>query len=453
MLLREFVSIALGNLRRMKLRTLLTAGGVVVGIGALVSMLSFAVGVQRNVAGEFEKMGLFRTLQVLPPEEGGEDSTAARALDSAACDRIAALKGVALAYPQRSFDAKIVWRSRKAQAVVQVLPTSVSTQRNLGTMHSGRFFAADSSREVVVSSRWLTAAGIPADSVLGDTLSFEAADAHELALGLAGRMLSDAGVPPDFVRLATEFGRRLGDLARPSRFDLQVVGVAELKTGFGFGLGDILIPPDVVEGMDPLSFSDPLELMAKLSSPDAGGWPMLVVTLESERDYDRVQQAISAMGYRVVSFVDRFAEMRKGFLLFDAIVAILGFIALFVAALGIVNTMVMSIVERTREIGILKSLGAEEGDIRLLFLVESAAIGLLGSLGGILLGWIVSRGASIVAQEWMVRQGAPRVDMFHLPAWVVAGAILFGTLVSVVAGLYPANRAARVDPVEALRHE
>lgn len=82
--------------------------------------------------------------------------------------------------------------------------------------------------------------------------------------------------------------------------------------------------------------------------------------------------------------------MRRGFLVMDAVAAVIGFIAIFVASLGIINTRVMSILERTREIGILKSLGAEDRQIRLLFLTESAAIGALGSLGGLLLGWGVS---------------------------------------------------------------
>jgi ABC-type antimicrobial peptide transport system permease subunit len=145
--------------------------------------------------------------------------------------------------------------------------------------------------------------------------------------------------------------------------------------------------------------------------------------------------------------------MRRSFLIFDAFMGIIGFIALFVAALGIVNTMVMSIIERTREIGILKSLGAQEPQIRLLFLVESGTIGLIGSIGGLCLGWVVSRVASFLTQQWMSRQEVPPMDMFHLPVWAGFAAVVFGIVVSVLAGLYPSARAARIDPVEALRHE
>src|SRR5262249_50776907 len=98
-------------------------------------------------------------------------------------------------------------------------------------------------------------------------------------------------------------------------------------------------------------------------------------------------------------------------------VALLGFIALFVASLGIANTMIMSILERTREIGILKSLGAEDGEVRALFLAEAATIGLLGSMAGILLGLAVSRVASLIAHAVMRRQEIPPIEMFYLPPW------------------------------------
>jgi putative ABC transport system permease protein len=115
--------------------------------------------------------------------------------------------------------------------------------------------------------------------------------------------------------------------------------------------------------------------------------------------------------------------------------------------------MIMSILERTREIGILKSLGAEDAHVRALFLTEAAAIGFLGSVGGILLGLAVTGAASAVARAFMVRQEIPPMDLFHLPFWVALAAVAFGTLLSVMAGLYPAVRAARIDPVQALRRD
>ncbi|MBD3333208.1 FtsX-like permease family protein, partial [candidate division GN15 bacterium] len=115
--------------------------------------------------------------------------------------------------------------------------------------------------------------------------------------------------------------------------------------------------------------------------------------------------------------------------------------------------MIMSILERRREIGVLKSLGADDSHIRLFFLVESATIGLVGGVVGVVFGWIITRIASEVAQVIMTQRDIPPVDLFALPWWLVLVSLALGLVVSVLAGYYPAVRAARVDPVQALRGE
>ncbi len=454
MIEREFVHIAFDNLRRMKLRAALTILGVMIGVGALVSMLSFGFGVQRNVSEQFQRIGLLRIIQVVPGSpERDTTLTEPIPLDETALDKIAALDGVVMVYPQETFDARIDWEGHSEEGVVQALPASFVERRYLGEIVAGRFFASDTVQEAVVSRQWLKDRGLEPDSVLGRTVEIKVAGSGELVLGLAARFAVRLGLPKQIVATAKDLAQTFLGLLPPNLREVEAVGVAEIDRGFGFRIGDLLVPTPLMQGIDHLSFGDPLELMTMLAEPTAAGWPMLVVTLEHERDYDRVLARIEEMGYGTISFLSRFAEIRKSFLLFDMFVGAIGFIALFVAALGIVNTMVMSILERTREIGILKSLGAEDGQIRLLFLIESGTIGLAGSLGGIALGWLVSRAASFVMQRWMETQDVPVVDMFSLPVWVAAAAIAFGVLVSVMAGLYPASRASRIDPVQALRHD
>ena len=124
-----------------------------------------------------------------------------------------------------------------------------------------------------------------------------------------------------------------------------------------------------------------------------------------------------------------------------------------VSSLGIVNTMVMSILERTREIGIMKAIGGSDRDVRGIFLVEAATIGLIGGVAGIVLGWGVGRLINIGANIYIERQGGTAGDLFSLPWWLILGAMAFALVVSLVAGSYPARRAARLDPIQALRHE
>ena len=148
-----------------------------------------------------------------------------------------------------------------------------------------------------------------------------------------------------------------------------------------------------------------------------------------------------------------FEKIQEVFIYLNMALGAVGLLALFTASLGIVNTMVMSILERRKEIGIFKSLGADDREIRGLFLFESGMIGFIGASAGILFGWIITRIVMLVARYYMTKEGIPEVELFALPLWLIMTALAFGVGVAVIAGLYPAARAARIDPVEALRNE
>ena len=116
-------------------------------------------------------------------------------------------------------------------------------------------------------------------------------------------------------------------------------------------------------------------------------------------------------------------------------------------------TMVMSILERTREIGIMKAIGGSEKEIKLIFFVEAGFIGTLGAIFGLILGWLVTRIANQIVNAKLIPQDELPVDLFYFPLWLLLGATAFSILISLAAGLYPAIRAARIDPVKALRHD
>jgi putative ABC transport system permease protein len=115
--------------------------------------------------------------------------------------------------------------------------------------------------------------------------------------------------------------------------------------------------------------------------------------------------------------------------------------------------MVMSILERTREIGIMKAIGASNSDVRRIFLIEASAIGLLGGLLGIALGWLVGQTINFGANIYIRSQGGNAGTLFSLPWWLVSSAIGFSIVVSLIAGSYPAARAAKLDHIQALRHD
>jgi putative ABC transport system permease protein len=159
------------------------------------------------------------------------------------------------------------------------------------------------------------------------------------------------------------------------------------------------------------------------------------------------------MGFAVFSLLDLTRNLQRVFAILDLLLGIFGSLALAVASLGIVNTLVMSILERRREIGVLKALGASDGDVRKLFFAEAGVMGLAGGIGGVAIGWSIGRIIQFVTEVYLRRQSIPAENIWTVPWWLVAGAIGFSVLVSLAAGMYPASRAARLDPVEALRYD
>lgn len=450
-LTRELAGMAVGNLLRMKLRAALTIGGVAVGIGALVSMVSFSNGIQRTMAREFRELGLFHTIQVFPRTESGPTESAPRPLGAAALERIAGMEEVVAAYPQLSFNGEIAGSGIALSARVQGLPMEVARRRPFHDFVWGDFFSSGDAHEAVITRGWLRRKATSPEQLLGKTVTVRTTGRGHILLGILDRELRRVGLPEPVVVGARSFAARIVERIWPSSTQVKIVGEIDIGPGFGHRLGDVFLPLDVAARLDHLPFGDPWQMLAMLSGPVQEGWQMLVVTVGNPRDVDGVRGEIEEMGYRVFSFLDEFREARKAFLLLDALIGAIGAMALVIASLGIANTLIMAIVERRREIGVLKALGAEEGEIRLLFLFESAVIGALGSMFGIVLGWAVSRLLSWFLMNWMRLQRIPPMDIFALPLWGIFGAIAFGIAVSILAGVYPASRAARVDPVQALR--
>jgi putative ABC transport system permease protein len=179
----------------------------------------------------------------------------------------------------------------------------------------------------------------------------------------------------------------------------------------------------------------------------------ITVKVKDPKSTQDVEDEIRKLGYSVFSITDALRGAKSAFIILDIVLGLIGSIALTVSSLGIVNTMVMSILERTREIGIMKAVGAGNGDVRKIFLIEASVIGLAGGLLGTALGWIVGQLINLGANIYIRSQGGTPGTLFLLPLWLMGLAIAFSVVISLIAGSFPASRAARLDPIQALRHD
>ena len=166
-----------------------------------------------------------------------------------------------------------------------------------------------------------------------------------------------------------------------------------------------------------------------------------------------MSDSITDMGYSVLALSENIDQINKVFQAIQIVLGIFGLVALFVAAIGMVNTMTVTLLERINEIGIMKAIGASDKDIGKMFLVESLMIGFSGGIGGIILGFLVSRifnlGINMLAQSF----GGQPVNLFYTPLWFIAFIVIFSTLVGFFSGIIPSKRASGMNPLEALRYK
>lgn len=466
------VGLALDNLRRTKLRTSLTTLGVVIGIGALASMVSFGTGMQRNITDTFEQNDLFTTMFVTAKGVSLEDigsgdpdvvmdamRAQAPGLTDSTIEMLMAVPGVEIAFPEVSFPVKIRMGGRETRTTLRALPAAMGEFKPYNQLAFGEFFADDSSSSVVLA--WDTLKRMK--MLVNDPENPTAADPQDStsdmqvveADSILGAPIEVISVVLDPSKLGGGMMGLLGLGRMPTSESVSsftVGGIIKKSSAFSEGTiqGGIIVPMKTAQAIPSLGFSNVWDL---LGGGKPGTYSSIYVRVKRPADLPPAREAIEETGLHVFSIADELKEIRKGFLIVDSILGAIGTIALIVAALGIANTMVMSILERTREIGIMKAIGASEGEIKMIFFVEAAVIGAVGAVFGLLLGYGVTRIANLVVNLRVLPEGEAAISLFYFPLWLILGAFGFSVLVSLIAGLYPAVRAAGIDPVRALRHD
>ncbi len=451
MRIADYIEQSFTNLRKMKLRTFLTTFGVIIGIGALVSMIAFGQGMQENITKEFKELGLFNYISVYSGGEGGmnhrpgpqrrnfrQQPEASSKLDENMLDKIRRIKGVEWVFPEVRFPAMIRFNNQENFTYIQALP-AVACQSELIKLTAGTAFNSNDANALIISESML------------ESMDFnEPKNAVGQQIEVATLTIDSNSFDPAMIASVIS-GQ--GTFFEMESHMFTIVGISGQSDFGGPGIlqSDVLIPIGTSEKMKKLSATSIRDFFE--SEENQKNYSTARVKVSSVEYIEDVKQRIEQLGLRTFAFADMLEGMKTGFILMDVFLFGIGMIAITVACLGIINTMVMSILERYREIGIMKAVGAGEGDVKKIIFFETATIGFLGGVFGLALGWLVSMIINIVVNQILARRGVPYVDCFSFPWWLCLGAVLFSILVSLSAGIYPAIRAAKVDPVVALRHD
>jgi ABC-type antimicrobial peptide transport system permease subunit len=486
----DVLQLALRNLRQAKLRAILTTMGVIVGVAVIVTMVSFGLGLQRNMLSRFKALDLFNEIQVFGRgieslvstktqsnsgrnENRGRDRRSrtdaepTRALDDAAVAEIAKIPGVAYVEP-----SLMIYTYVRANGHSQIETIGGASVPNASSRFekflAGHMITSPNADEAVVKETFTRDFGFakPEDAI-GKTIEFLSAPKEVPGQKAPAK---ESAEMPSFFGLPMDEDQSTGDERTLVAKTFRIVGVlnAEVKEGAGQGGLRGLFPDARVYIPLPAAHQWSIEHRGPMSQvalalaresgsvgqSDLEGYDSAVVRVNDPVALTEVRKRLQELGFGSFSIVDQLEQFRTVFLIIDSVLGLLGGISLLVASFGIANTMIMSILERTREIGIMKAIGAEDREIKLIFFVEAAVLGVVGGVIGVLCAWGIDAVANRLAYRFVLKpQGASFVDFFSLPPWLTVGAILFALVVSILAALYPAARAARIDPVRALRHD
>ncbi len=500
----DIVSFALSGLWQRRLRTALTVVGVAVGCFVLAASLSVGQGVQEAIETQLRRQDRLRRVIVWPgkgPESRrpkievpGEMSDARRErlreamkLRWKAPDVVtgrgimpeqeaamARLPHVAEVRPALTWNGRAVLGKESAEGVFLV---GSGTDAGL----TPRLLAGEMLGEegVVVSEHLVYSWGVRDEAgvagVLGRTVRLEVAaaapglNAMLMLLGVARpdldakqravldkvvrrlpEVLAGLDLPEDEHKVLMWLLKEARPgVAKPAAIELPIRGVfrdtdkGELGPwDSGVRVVDVYIPPGAARR---LYLTRPGRANSDL--------PQVSVLVDEEDNLRGVQEAIKGMGLETFSLAELVDQVRFNVRLIVIACTLLAAIALLVAALGIVNTMLMAVLQRTHEIGVLKALGARDGQVMGVFLCEGAVQGLAGGVLGMLCAWLASYPGDAFARWLVAAQSPMRLEssVFAYPWWMVAGVPLGVTLLTVLAAAYPARRAARIDPIEALR--
>jgi ABC-type antimicrobial peptide transport system permease subunit len=525
----DIFALALRNLNQAKLRTALTVIGVIVGVAAIITMVSFGIGLQRNIIGQaFARLDAFTAITVLgadtedllamsegrtaldedeeetakpanaeamaspapkatPAESPNNDGSPnvprrpRRVLDEATLAEIGKLKGVRFVAPIVTFTCFTRFNERTRMQLIAGATTGDDPR--FKTFLAGGGFRSADANEAIINENFLTAfspeafrrrrnrrggppQGGPFQAAPTKSDEERVRDA-QAALGKEITLLSQPG---EEGAVASIFGIPLlnptvqaNDLANEGRFEkhtFRIVGVLKTEGGLNFspfGNANFFLPLEQAKRLRLANLS-PMERMGETLTGrgETPNYRALELRVADPGQIKPVTAELEKLGLRAFSVTTQLEEIERIFLIINSSLALIGGIALLVASFGISNTMIMSIRERTREIGIMKAIGGSDGEIMKIFFVEASLIGLLGGMLGLLAGWGVDRVANLLANQWIVRQAGQAmhyVEFFSIPWYLSGGAILFAVLISLIAAIYPALRAAKVDPIKALRYE
>lgn len=436
---RDIIELCAGNLLRRRTRTILAIVGVVVGTCAIVVMLSIGFGLSANYQQQIESYGNLHTVQVYNYGRATDASGKTIELDDRTIASFEAIGGVSAVTPVIEQYLTIgIGRMVCSTSVLGIRPDSM--EKFGFEAAEGRLLEPNDKNAVVFGRNVAAWFYNPRQQQWGgwgdgeptvDVITNDLVLTGDWSYGSSQEGEGD-------IRYATHKGQGVGLLAAENdessyRAYMPIDALKEIQIEIRKANGEVIQGGKTV-------------------------YQQAMVYVDNINDVAGVCGVIrDEMGFEAYSLNDWLESMKKTAAMIQGILGGIGAISLLVAALGIANTMIMSIYERTREIGVMKVIGANLRDIRKMFLLEAGMIGFLGGLAGLVFSYIISLMLNTVLlpfmQGFLGSMGSDGSVVSVIPFWVSGGALVFATLIGLASGYYPARRAMNLSALEGLKNE
>ncbi len=384
-----------------QLRTLLTILGIAVGIGTILFLVSLGYGLQQILINQITTSDALLSMDVMT------EASSPVKLDKESLKKIENISGVVEISPMFSTGAQMSIGDLTGDVLVNLSKASFLRLSGI-KVTSGNVFTEDTESKIIVSSASLKLFNLDAGQSLGKKAKFNL-----------------------FIPKRNDKGELTEDLeVRQIDKEFEISGIIDDSVS-----SYVFIPINAVENLDVPFYSQ------------------VKIKVADQKIIETVRSEIISLGFIVTALSDTIGDANKIFNAIQIILSIFGAVALIVSAIGMFNTMTIALLERTQEIGIMKSLGASSRDVWGMFLAESLIIGFLGGATGILVGftgrYAVNLGVNFLARS----MGGQAFNLFYTPTSFIVFILVFSTAVGFITGLYPAKRASHLNPLEALRYK
>jgi len=462
----DYIGLAIKNLSRQKSRTALTIIAITVGSLSLILMASLIIGIRQSLVDQFKNFGAFNLVTVTKDPNSTDnnnlmgtngDTSEGKMINDTTLSAVKKLNHVVAASPVLNVSAntmRLDGQDKKTWAsVVSFDPTTSVFDIPISY---GRTLKSSDMDKIVVGSRFLDDFGQRGheSELIGKKVVFNS------KMGGPGSGV-DWGTPPAKPPQNADESWYKSQSNKGIDITAEIVGVSDSSAVNDSNYINISwarrLNTQVRWEYPKCEKDQPCTNTMSLVKDDSfisQGYTSIIAKVDDEVNITSVADQISNLGYGAVTAQAMLKQINQIMSLVGLVLGLIAGISLFVAGIGIINTMIMATYERIREIGVMRACGATRAVIRRLFTIEAASLGLLGGIFGVIISLLLGQVAKVLVTKYGTNLGnIPIQNIGNFPLWLIAVILAFTTLIGLLSGLYPAIKAARLNPVDALRYE